>query len=377
MVVALSIISIVLALFYLGLILFFYKGWRTIHSKLSDSFVADVKVAVLIPVRNESENVLHILNDLKEQDYPAHLLEVIIIDDHSTDDTAEKIKSFQMPNLKLITLNEAKALNSYKKKAISVAIHQSQSELIITTDGDCRAGNKWVSTMVNFYKTNHLKFISAPVSFHNERSLFEKVQTIEFQYLIGVGAGSINNGFPNTCNGANLAYTREVFMELDGFKGIDDIASGDDELFLHKVARKYPQSIGFLKHPDVVVHTEAKKSFKEFLHQRKRWASKSMKYTDKRIVIMVSLIFLFNFSLPFNTLLGFWNPWFWKILVLQLILKIVADGTFIISTLKFFKKASYTVYIPLVMFLYTVYILAMGFYSNFGSTYHWKGREVR
>jgi cellulose synthase/poly-beta-1,6-N-acetylglucosamine synthase-like glycosyltransferase len=348
-----------------------------IRSKLNQTITFDTKVSIIIPVRNESQNILHILNDLKKQDYPSHLLEVIIIDDHSTDDTAEQVRSYAMPNLKLIRLNEKEALNSYKKKAISVAIKDSNAELIVTTDGDCRMGEKWISTIVNFYKTNDLKFISAPVSFHNEKNLFEKIQTIEFQYLIGVGAGSINNGFPNTCNGANLAYTRDVFNELDGFKGIDDIASGDDELFLHKVARKYPAQISFLKHRDAIVYTEAKRNFKEFLQQRKRWASKSMKYTDKRIVMMVSLIFLYNFSLPVNTILGFIDPAFWKILCVQLILKVFADGFFIISTLRFFRKQSFAIYIPIVMFLYTIYILAMGFYSNFGNTYHWKGREVR
>jgi cellulose synthase/poly-beta-1,6-N-acetylglucosamine synthase-like glycosyltransferase len=328
-------------------------------------------------MRNERENVAPLLKDLKLQDYPAAYFEVIVVDDHSTDGTAAAVESCKMDNLSLVRLNEDKALNSYKKKAITIAIAQSGSELIITTDGDCRMGPKWISTIVDFYQNNGLEFISSPVAFSEEKSWFEKLQTIEFQYLIGIGAASIKNGSPNTCNGANLAYTRELFNELGGFSGIDAIASGDDELFLHKVTLKHKSSIGFLKHHDAVVYTKAKKTLPEFIQQRRRWASKSMKYTDRKIVVMVSLIFLYNLSLLLNAFLGFYDPFLWKILLFQLAAKIICDGAFIISTLAFFKKTSYIIFIPVILILYVIYILFMGFYSNFGGNYEWKGRSVR
>jgi cellulose synthase/poly-beta-1,6-N-acetylglucosamine synthase-like glycosyltransferase len=91
------------------------------------------------------------------------------------------------------------------------------------------------------------------VVFFEEKSYFERLQTLEFLYLIGLGAATIGNKKPSTCNGANLAYTKEVFEELKGFQGIDDLASGDDELFLHKVAAKYPDKIGFCKSFDALV----------------------------------------------------------------------------------------------------------------------------
>src|SRR5690606_34027189 len=121
---------------------------------------------------------------------------------------------------------------------------------------------------------------------------------------------SIGNKMPSTCNGANLAYKKQVFLELDGFKGIDDLASGDDELFLHKVAKAYPGTIGFCKAKEACVYTHAKPNLKEFIQQRRRWASKSVKYKDKKIIALAVCMWLFNLSLAANFVLAFFYPQF-------------------------------------------------------------------
>src|SRR5690606_5203635 len=126
------------------------------------------------------------------------------------------------------------------------------------------------------------------------------LQTLEFLYLIGLGAASIGNREASTCNGANLAYRKDIFMELNGFQGIEELASGDDELFLHKVAAKYPEKIGFCKSREAVVYTEAKDSLSSFISQRKRWASKSTHYKKKAIVYLGVGVWLFNVFLLLN-----------------------------------------------------------------------------
>src|SRR5690606_7532453 len=121
-----------------------------------------------------------------------------------------------------------------------------------------------------------------------------ELQKLEFLYLIGRGAAEIGNKQPATCNGANLAYRRDIFYELGGFNGIDQLASGDDELFLHKVAARYRQRIGFCKSRDAIVYTDAKRNLREFISQRKRWASKSTHYRNKAIVALGVAIWVFN-----------------------------------------------------------------------------------
>src|SRR5476651_15522 len=124
---------------------------------------------------------------------------------------------------------------------------------MVATDADCRMGIKWLSTVAGYYEKEQPVMISSPVGYFEEKSLFERMQTLEFCYLIGVGAAFIGNGRASTCNGANLAYRKDIFYEVGGFKGIDDLASGDDELLLQKVAARFPGKIGFLKHYDAVV----------------------------------------------------------------------------------------------------------------------------
>ncbi|WP_246229550.1 glycosyltransferase family 2 protein [Mucilaginibacter humi] len=131
------------------------------------------------------------------------------------------------------------------------------------------------------------------------------MQTLEFSFLIGVGAAFIGNGRASTCNGANFAYRKDTFYEVGGFTGIDELASGDDELLLQKVAERFPGKIGFLKFRDAIVYTHAKYNLKEFLQQRRRWASKSTKYKDKKVIAVAIFMWMFNMTMLVNVALGF------------------------------------------------------------------------
>jgi cellulose synthase/poly-beta-1,6-N-acetylglucosamine synthase-like glycosyltransferase len=333
-------------------------------------------VSILIAARNEELHIGDTINDLLAQNYPRNLIEIIIVDDHSTDRTSEIITSYSAQGVKLIQLKEDKPLNSYKKKAIAEAIHTSTGELIITTDADCRMGNEWLKTIVNFYEEYNFKLISSPVVFYKEKSLFEELQTLEFLYLIGLGASTIGNKRASTCNGANLAYTKDVFLELKGFQGIDDLASGDDELFLHKVAARYADKIGFCKSEAAIVYTYAKHNLKEFIQQRKRWASKSTRYKNKAIVVLGVTVWLFNLSIIVNFIAGLYNPEFFHIALISLACKFLCELFFLLPLTKFIKRRRLVFYLPLVTFIHIFYIVYIGIAGNSGK-YNWKGRSVR
>ena len=293
---AISYLTFLLTFFYVVAVTYFWYGWRRLASPRKRILSGKTNVSILIAARNEEDKIGATIDDILKQNYPKDLIELIVIDDHSSDRTAEIVLSYIRQGVKLIMLNESKPLNSYKKKAISEAIKVAKGELLITTDADCRMGSNWLGSIVSFYEENNCKLISSPVVFYEEKNFFESLQTLEFLYLIGLGAATIGNKKPSTCNGANLAYRRDVFVELKGFQGIDDLASGDDELFLHKVASKYPQDIGFCKSQDALVYTHAKPNLKEFISQRKRWASKSTRYKNKNIVVLGVSIWLFTVS---------------------------------------------------------------------------------
>jgi cellulose synthase/poly-beta-1,6-N-acetylglucosamine synthase-like glycosyltransferase len=356
--------------------MFFRKGWLAIKPFKSVEIIPITKVSVLIAARNEVDKIAFTLDDLMAQNYPKHLLEFIVIDDHSTDKTSEIILKYAHLGVRLIKLDEKEPLNSYKKKAISEAIKIASGTLIITTDADCRMGKNWISTLVNFYEQFDFNLISAPVIYFEEQSLFEKLQTLEFLYLIGLGAAGIGNKMPSTCNGANLAYKKEVFMALDGFKGIDDLASGDDELFLHKVAKAYPNSIGFCKSDNAIVYTHAKSTLAEFISQRKRWASKSVKYKDKKVMFLAVSLWFFNVSLLVNLILGFFYPALLNLLVIQFIIKIVAEFLYLQDLTSFANRKKLIYYISFLSILHVAYFIYIGLAANSGK-YVWKGRLVK
>ena len=371
-----STLTAVLTLTYIGLILYLRRGWGKLRLFNAGNSQCITSVSVLIAARNEEEKIENTIQDILDQDYPAHLLQLIVVDDHSTDRTSEIVLSFADPRIQLIILNEKEPLNSYKKKAITEAIQLSDSELIISTDADCRMGSAWIKTIVALYESGDYKMISSPVAYFEEKNIFQKMQSLEFLFLIGLGASGIGNGTPTTCNGANLAYRRDAFHELKGFHGIDNLASGDDELFMHKVASAYPRGIGFCKSMDAMVYTHAQANLFEFIQQRKRWASKSTSYKNKGIVVLGVMIWLFNFGIIIIALAGFINPIFWLLAAASIGVKMLAELIFLIPVCRFAARTKLLRHQPFLTIIHMFYLVYIGIAGNTGK-YKWKGRLVR
>lgn len=371
-----STLSLLLTGLYLLVVAYLIRGWSALRAPNISKATFTTKVTILIAARDEAERIRYTIDDIIAQDYPKHLTEIIIVDDHSTDNTADIIRSYAAQGVTLMQLQEDKPLNSYKKKAIAEAIARSSGDLMVATDADCRMGNKWLSAVVGYYETSGKIMISSPVTYFEERSLFERLQTLEFSYLIGIGAAFIGNGRASTCNGANFAYRKDVFYEVGGFAGIDDLASGDDELLLQKVAVRYPDGIGFLKNRDAIVYTHAKHNLKEFLQQRRRWASKSTKYKDKKIVALAVCIWLFNLSLVVNALLGFYKVYFLELFFVQFLLKFLIEAAFLLPITAFFKRVNLVSLLIVLGPMHIIYFVYVGLIGN-TRKYAWKGRVVR
>ena len=372
---AINYFSAFLTLIYVFVVATFIIGWIKIKSYHKTHKVPTTLVSIIVAARNEEDKIGKTIDDILAQSYQKELFELIVIDDHSTDQTATIVKSY--PEVVLIQLNEDKALNSYKKMAIQTAIGQAKGDLIVTTDADCRMGAEWLATIVNYYETTGCKMISSPVAYFEEKSFFEQAQALEFSYLIGLGASTIGNKNPSTCNGANLAYEKKAFFEVGGFKGIDDLASGDDELLLHKMSAIYGDKIGFLKNKAAIVYTHAKATMGEFIQQRKRWASKSTRYKDKSVIILGVSVWLFNLSIILNALLAVFFPTqTLPFLAFQLVSKLLVEFVFLNNMMSFFKRKALLWWLPLLNALHIIYIVYIGIAGNSGK-YNWKGRMVK
>ncbi|TWJ02303.1 cellulose synthase/poly-beta-1,6-N-acetylglucosamine synthase-like glycosyltransferase [Mucilaginibacter frigoritolerans] len=376
MIALLSTLSFLLTGLFLCVCVFLIRGWNAVKQPLVKSSGFSTRVTILIAARNEEEKIHLTIEDILAQDYPKHLTEIIIADDHSTDRTSQIISNYADRGVRLLQMNEDKPLNSYKKKAIAKAIDLSTGDLMVATDADCRMGNKWLSTIVGYFEMYNPVMISSPVSYFEEKSLFERMQSLEFYSLIATGGAFIGNGRASTCNGANLAYRKDIFYEVGGFKGIDDLASGDDELLLQKVAERYPGKIGFLKLYDAIVFTHAKPNLKEFLQQRRRWASKSVKYKDKKVVALVVGLWLFNVSVLLNFLAAFFSIHFLTVFAIQFVLMFLFELMLLYPVTSFFKRQKLISLLLISIPLYVIYFVYIGMIGNKGK-YIWKDRMVR
>lgn len=372
-----STLLAILTAIYVILVLYKRIGWGKLPVfQRKIAVLPSTKVSVLVAARNEAENIGTLLNALLNQDYPRELLEIIIIDDHSTDTTSAVVSSYSQQGVRLIRLDESQPLNSYKKKAISEGIAVASGELIVTTDADCRMDKQWLGTVVAYYEKHGLYMVSSPVTYTQEKNVFEEVQTLEFLYLIGLGASGIGNRHPSTCNGANLAYRRDIFYEMGGFSGIDDLASGDDELLLHKVAEKYADRIGFCKSREAMVYTDAKPTLREFISQRKRWASKSTKYRDKTIVALGVSIWLFNALLLVTGGLALFFPPCTSAFFGAVLGKFLVELLFLYPITGFARRRRLLYYLPVLTIFHILYMVYIGIAGNWGK-YDWKGRRVK
>lgn len=370
----LNILFWILTIGYVYFLLDFKNGWDRLPIYKSSNSTPSTHVTIVIAARNEENNIGKTLDAILNQNYPKNLMEVIVINDHSEDNTAKIVEQY-FPFITLINFLDPTTINSYKKSAIAQAIKNAKGEVIITTDADCVMKVDWLRTMVDYYEQNSFKMISGPVVYHHERTLFERLQSLEFLFLIGMGASRIGNMRPITCNGANLMYDKATFNEVGGFAGIDNKASGDDELLLHKVAKRYPNGIGFLKSIDAIVYTIPVPTLLGFIAQRKRWASKSTSYKDKRIIFLGVWMWLFNLSLLLSFIITLLYGNFQSLLLAQIGLKIIAELYFYTQLAMFANRTKLLILTPLLSILHVFYLIFIGIAGNIGK-YEWKGRTV-
>ena len=369
------ILSITILLFvcYSILILYYWQSWKAIPDFKISLPATDITISVIIPARNEQNNIKQLLEALQRQTYPAALTEIIVVDDHSTDQTANIIRQFS--SVKLVQLIEEN-INSYKKKAIETGIASATGELIVTTDADCIPPKEWLQTITAFKKEKDSVFIAAPVVLDCNSSVVQLFQAMDFMILQGITGASVHKNIHSMCNGANLAYDRKVFYEVNGFAGVDYIASGDDMLLMHKIWKRYPDKVHYLKSNDAIVSTQPMKTWKAFFNQRIRWASKAKKYDDKRIIAVLLLVYLFNLSFLVLGIAGFFCYHYWLYLAGLWAAKTIIESPFFFSVARFFDKQWATKLFFFFQPLHILYTIISGLLGQFGK-YEWKGRKVK
>ncbi|WP_299556808.1 glycosyltransferase [Seonamhaeicola sp.] len=369
--------SIIIILAYLVLIGRFVFGFDKVpHFKLNDIPVKNT-FSVIIPFRNETENLPDLLESISELAYPSHLFEVIFVDDASEDDSVKIIKGcFAKAQHDISILKNESSSNSPKKDAITTAVKQAKNEWIITTDADCILPKYWLNGFDAFIQKTNSKCVVAPVTYNKTTGFLNRFQLLDLLSLQGATVGGFGINNPFLCNGANFGYLRSVFLELNGFEGNTNIASGDDIFLLEKIAKAYPKSVHYLKSEQAIVSTQPQPSWALLMEQRLRWASKASAYNNRFAKFTGGMVLLTNalmITLGLLSILGTFNL---KMFLYILFIKFNIDFFLIYKSGAFFDQKEALRSFPFAFAIYPFFSVYIAFLSLF-KTYKWKDRVFK
>ncbi|HLP74606.1 MAG TPA: glycosyltransferase [Bacteroidales bacterium] len=350
------LLPVILTLPYFLVLLWIYFRLSKAR-KFSFPFEKDLCVSVVVACRNEEKNLPALLTSLSDQEYPQHLVEIIIVDDHSTDSTGRIAETYSAKlNIRLFP-NKGKG----KKEAIRTGVLNSGSDLIITTDADCIPGKRWISSIVSKYESEKADLIAGPVRLTGSAGFLGKFQQLEFLSLQSITAGTILSGSGTMCNGANLAFTRDAWLRSEKDLRFD-ILTGDDVFLLHSL-KKQKALITWAESQDAIVDTKAAPDLRSFLRQRKRWASKSTAYKDPLSIFLGIVTFVTNMVFAVMIVSVIIDPDYLRTLAAVFILKSIPDFLLLHNTASRYKRRNLLWWFLPSQIVYPFYVLTVSIFA--------------
>jgi cellulose synthase/poly-beta-1,6-N-acetylglucosamine synthase-like glycosyltransferase len=365
---------IILSFSYLTCIILLIYGWDSLPE--TPVIVKDEPdVTIIVAARNEEKYIATCINSLLSQTYPSDKIQIIIVDDYSADGTYSVVKSFDsVLVLQLKDYFNENELRSGKKKSIEVAMKHATGKYILITDADCIVPRNWVRTTISLFQSHKVSVVTGSICISDSAFFFDQLQALDMWSYISLSASAIGLGKPVLANGANFAFTKKIFFEVDGYHDSEHISSGDDVFLLHKFI-KYGARVAFNKSADAVVITKPEEGLLSFFTQRVRWASKSASYKNFVIVLIITVVYLYYLSFPFCLVAALIYPVFIKWFVGTLIMKFFIDFIYLSRVLNFFRKRFLLqLFLPAQLF-HIGYVILVGALALFIPV-RWKGRKL-
>ncbi|KPK95922.1 hypothetical protein AMJ80_02845 [bacterium SM23_31] len=335
------------------------------------------KVSIVVAARNEEKNIKACLEALLSQDYPGGLLDIIIVNDRSTDATPTIVEDYHLrhSHITLIDVQDVPENYAPKKYALTQGIRSASGEIICTTDADCVPPPTWVSEMITYFEDD-VGFAAgfSPLYVKNHK----KGIISDFLYMDSIGlatasAGGIGWGTGWTCAGRNLAYRKSVFKEVGGFEDVKHIISGDDDLLMLLILKKTKWRLRYAIGEKAAVPSYDDTDFRRFANQRARHSSKFFTY-PAHVKIAAMAIFLFYLAFLFYPV---YMLAAWQFLTVYLVM---AGSKFLLELLAtgkgartFGAKFTITAFVK-AYFIHPVVIVLFALLGASGK-FTWKGRE--
>ncbi len=332
-------------------------------------------VTVVVSLHNEAGNIPHLLPALLAQQYPANRLEFILVNDRSTDNTEQLLAAWARKDnrIRYITITKTPPGIAPKKYALSQAISRANGEIILQTDADGRPSPTWVQEMVQYFTPEvgvvlgYAPYLTSPPY----QSLRYRLLALEYCSIAGIALATTGWQHPATAVGTNLAYRRQVFEDVNGYGQYWHIPSGDDDLFVQEVRRRTRWRFAFAATPGSFVWNAPPTSFRQFYHQRLRFASKGFLYDFRLTAALIAFYLLNSFLLigGIGSVLGLTPAGGW---LAALLFKMAAEGMFMHTVCHHFQQRNLLNVFPLAALLHIPYVLYFGLAAQF-SVYQWKG----
>lgn len=368
-------VSLMVAVPYVLLISFFAIGWIRKEGVAAQGKYCP-KVSVVIAFRNETIDLPNLLQCLSLQKYPKEKTDIIFSDDFSVDDGPAIVSEFiaDKPAFRLLKADAERAIG--KKAALKRAILAAKGEIILATDADCLMQPEWIHSMVSGFENRQTLMMLGPVVMHyGYNNWFGKFQVLEFMSIMGVTGGAAAFHKPVMANGANLAFRKTHWLQVENELKGRKTASGDDMFLMHAFKKRFGgKSIYFNHQAMAEVHTHVCKDIFSFMEQRKRWAAKSVHYSDGFTLLTGGIVALMNFSLSVAAIATIFYPGLLFYLLLVFLLKALADIPILLAVSRSFKKIYLMWTYPALALLYPFYVSLTLILSIVGKV-NWKNKR--
>lgn len=259
-----------------------------------------VPVSILIAARNEEQNIIRCLEAITKLNYPAEKLEVLIGDDHSTDQTHQLVAAFieDKPNFRLIKIGENLGQAKGKANVLAYLTQEAKSNYFFITDADIEVPTNWINAMLA--QLSPKTGIVTGITTTNGSNFFSRMQGLDWLNALGFIQVVADRGLPVTTMGNNMLITREAYESTGGYENFPFSITEDVQLFREVLKRGY--NFRNVYQADVLALTQPAPDLLTFLHQRKRWMRGSM-----HLPLYMKLVLIIYTSFYFVLI-----PFFWR-----------------------------------------------------------------
>ncbi len=328
-------------------------------------------VSVLIAARNEAASLAACLDQLAVQDYPLEKIQVLILNDRSTDDTADIARSYtaRYQFMELIEIDHDEPGLRGKMNVIAQGISRAHGEIILITDADCTPSESWISGMVGYFTPD--TGMVGGLTHIGGKSIFEQVQACDWFFLQAVAAGSAGLGNPVSILGNNFGFRRSTYEQTGGY-GQLPFSLTEDMALLQAIRRKTAMRITYPLDSQTLVHSRAAASPSALLHQRLRWIAggRRANFAGWVMLLLTFLVHLFlPLSLIFGPVSGLLGVTFAVILLLDFLL--------LMRIALRVRRLRILLLFPLFEIYFFIYTTIFGMLSLFPVRVRWKGRIYR